>query len=300
MPPLNPPHWTAEQLDRERQTAVDAFVEALGTEGTLTYVNLFAELEPVVRRLFDSTSDLSEFGDSLFSEDGQLIDAARFLASPHISEANLRTLLEATTGTANPRRCSADSVLRVMRQMWDPIRLPWLREKRAATPIEREAAIKWTTGVWAVQRVGTSRRIEPSRVQEEKVALALLDAGYLQEDSRQRIDDLDELPRGSFCRETGLAGPKCDIPVRLHDGRLLALECKVSNSALNSVKRLLRETGGKALAWRTSFGRRVVTGAVLAGVYKLGDLLKAQTEDEVAIFWEHDLAPLKAFVSQSE
>ncbi|MGH2771058.1 MAG: XamI family restriction endonuclease [Actinomycetota bacterium] len=56
----------------------------------------------------------------------------------------------------------------------------------------------------------------------------------------------------------------------------MALECKVSNSALNSVKRLIRETGGKARSWRNAFGLQIVTGAVLAGVYKLGNLLDAQ------------------------
>ena len=64
------------------------------------------------------------------------------------------------------------------------------------------------------------------------------------------------------------------------------------------MKRLLRETGGKARAWRNAFGQQVLTGAVIAGVYKLIHLKEAQDDYEVAIFWEHDLAPLQDFVSR--
>lgn len=85
----------------------------------------------------------------------------------------------------------------------------------------------------------------------------------------------------------------------MRDGRLLALECKVSNSSINSVKRLNRETGDKARNWRSAFGRQVITGAVLAGVYKLGNLISAQDDPGIVIFWEHDLAPLRDFVSES-
>lgn len=126
---------------------------------------------------------------------------------------------------------------------------------------------------------------------------ALRASGYEEGPRLRTMDALDVLPRGSFTREVNLAGSKCDVPVRLHDGRLLALECKVSNSALNSVKRLIRETGGKARAWRNAFGLQVITAAVLSGVYKLGNLLDAQ--ENYAIFWEHDLRPLQEFVAQA-
>jgi hypothetical protein len=86
--------------------------------------------------------------------------------------------------------------------------------------------------------------------------------------------------------------------VRLRDGRILALECKVSNSAVNSFKRFNREITDKAAKWRLSFGDQVVPAAVLAGVYKLENLCDAQDEG-VTIFWDHDLAPLVDFVSSS-
>jgi hypothetical protein len=99
-------------------------------------------------------------------------------------------------------------------------------------------------------------------------------------------------------RTATFAGAKCDVPVRLHDGRLLAIECKISNGPKNSWKRLNREVGGKAERWRGHFGGQVVTAAVLAGMYDLSCLLAAQA-DGVHVFWEQDLEPLKDFVAST-
>jgi len=60
---------------------------------------------------------------------------------------------------------------------------------------------------------------------------------------------------------------------------------------------LIRETCGKADVWRRAFGQRVITGAVLAGVFKLKNLTEAQDEPGVALLWEHDLSPLELFTS---
>ena len=86
------------------------------------------------------------------------------------------------------------------------------------------------------------------------------------------------------------------VPIRLYDGRLLALECKVSNGPKNSWKRLHREVGGKSERWRQEFGSQVVTGAVLAGVFDQSCLQAAQDQQNVFLFWQHDLAPLTEFV----
>lgn len=165
---------------------------------------------------------------------------------------------------------------------------------------ERETAIAWTAGIWAIEQLRTLLRIESSHRQETAVVRVLEEVGFKQQPRVRRITSLDELARGTFARETVLAGSKCDVPVRLRDGRLLAVECKVSNSALNSVKRLIRETGGKARRWHDAFGQQVTTGAVLAGVYGLVNLRDAQDTYGIAIFWEHELNPLRDFLSIDE
>lgn len=298
--PLPPPTWSEDRLEKDREKALAAFIKERGEEGTQVYLATFAETETVVRRLFDVTSDLQEFTGKVFQENADLVESARYLAGPPVSADDLATLVE-----GQPRRKSLEPELAmrvadVLRSVWDPIRFPWIEAGRKPTKQEREAAIKWTASIWAVERIRTRRRTESSKRQEAAVAESLQAAKFEQVPRLGRMDTLDELARGTFTRETTLAGAKCDVPVRLHDGRLLAIECKVSNSAVNSVKRLTRETGGKARAWKNAFGLQVVTGAVLAGVFTLGNLMDAQENYEISIFWEHDLGPLKSFVRRAK
>ena len=58
----------------------------------------------------------------------------------------------------------------------------------------------------------------------------------------------------SFLTQTNLGTDNADVIVRLDDGRLLAIECKGSNSEINSRKRLNKEAVQNARAWLTGFG----------------------------------------------
>jgi hypothetical protein len=79
----------------------------------------------------------------------------------------------------------------------------------------------------------------------------------------------------------------------------MPIECKVSNSAVNSVKRLNREAAGKAESWIGDFGKRqVVPAAVLSGVYKLRNLVDAQ-ERGLHLFWAHDLRALTEWIEST-
>lgn len=96
------------------------------------------------------------------------------------------------------------------------------------------------------------------------------------------------------------AGRKADVVLRLWDQRLMPIECKVSNSYLNSVKRLNNDAAVKAGAWKEDFGRRqVVPTAVLTGVYKLHNLMDAQDRG-LTLFWAHDLKPLTEWLEQTK
>lgn len=92
---------------------------------------------------------------------------------------------------------------------------------------------------------------------------------------------------------------KADLVVQLHDARLMPVECKVSNSATNSVKRLNNDAAVKAEAWIKQFGtRQTVPTAVLSGVFKRHNLIQAQ-EAGLTIFWAHDPNPLGEFVGST-
>lgn len=190
----------------------------------------------------------------------------------------------------------ARKAARVIEAAIDPERFPWLFESRRRTPTatERRTAIRWTAGLQAVQEIQTGRRGESAARQERAVERTLIDLGFTRVAPRP-IDVTSGLAPGEFGREAQVVGIKCDIPIGLRDGRFLFVECKVSNSATNSVKRLNRETGGKAREWGRRFGDRAITAAVLAGVFKLKNLKDAQ-DGGVVIFWERDLATLAEFV----
>ena len=79
---------------------------------------------------------------------------------------------------------------------------------------------------------------------------------------------------------------------RLWDDRMLPIECKVSNSAVNSFKRLNDTTVSKYTAWIDAFGQsNVVPATVLAGIYSPANVIAAQ-DVGLAIFWSHRITTL--------
>src|SRR5690606_23962035 len=130
----------------------------------------------------------------------------------------------------------------------------------------------------ASQRLQTDRRNEGKREQEFQVHDALKGVGFIEDPPRQIRVLRDAPPPGRFCQEAMLGGRKADVVIGLHDQRIMAIECKVSNSSTNSVKRLNNDAAAKAEQWRSDFGTvQIVPAAVLSGVYKLHNLLDAQT-----------------------
>lgn len=302
-----PPRFTDAQLEAARTSAIQDFIQDRASQGDAEYLWLFARNVELVRELLATTDDLRNLGSGIaIQATPSLLEAARYLTAPPLSADDLDTMaLRKVSGRRSLDISAAQAAALVIDASLDPERFPWLFTKdpqgkaapRSPTPAEREAAIRWTAGLQTVQRIQTLRRGASSKRQEKTVADLLSHMGFTFRGSCV-IDVTGGLDPGEFCRESHVMAIKCDIPVGLRDGRFLLLECKVSNSATNSVKRLNREVAGKAVTWRAHFGDRVVVGAVLAGVYKLKNLKDAQ-EAGVAIFWERDLAPLVTFVDSA-
>jgi hypothetical protein len=79
----------------------------------------------------------------------------------------------------------------------------------------------------------------------------------------------------------------------------MPIECKVSNSALNSVKRLNNDAAVKAEVWLRDFGAtQVVPVAVLSGVYKLDKLEEAQARG-LTLYWDHRLMDLIQWIERT-
>ncbi len=149
----------------------------------------------------------------------------------------------------------------------------------------------------AAQKVSTARR-GASKLQEEAVKEMLRSCGFVEDRARPDIETLVDAPAPNCFRgECKFGGTKADIVVRLPDQRVLAIECKLSNSAVNSFKRVNHEAVGKARSWRSDFGRRqVVAAAVLSGVFKPANLVAVQ-EEGLVLFWAFRLADLADFLN---
>ena len=298
MPSVQPPRWSREELEADRLKALTAFVSAFGAEGTKAYEQRVQELIGPLNQLFSARNDIANLSAETFTQHPGLLRVARFLAAPPISAYDLRTLIGGNVGVNRPNAERAASAARILNLALDPVRYPWLAEKRTASLAERDSAIHWTASICAIESMRTYRRNVSAREQEAKVRERLADAGFT-ESGRRAITLIEQLEPGAFSRECRLGDRNCDVPVRLADGRLLAIECKVSNTAINSKKRLNNDVGAKAAAWHDLFGTQVITVAVLSGVYSPGDLMRAQEQQRITIFWSHDLEPLVQFAISS-
>ena len=97
--------------------------------------------------------------------------------------------------------------------------------------------------------------------------------------------------------ESKLGDTRADLVIRLHDGRAMPVECKTSNSAVNSFKRINHEAVGKARLWLDAFGKRgIVPCAVIGGVFNPMSLQGAQQEG-LTIIWSHRLPDLASFIA---
>ncbi len=298
-----PRRWTLAELERDTEEATSVFREERLKESLNQYSEFFEHFCGVFRDLVDHLPALARGEDSADTlaeilSAGDARTALRYLAAPPVSDDDLRTLaktkLSATALKATPEnaRRVADIVLRLV----DPHRFPWIAESRAATTDEVERAVVASSAMVAAQKVSTARR-GASKLQEEAVKDVLRSCAFIEDGSRPDIETLVDAPApGRFRGECKLGGTKADIVVRLYDQRVLAIECKVSNSAVNSFKRVNHEAVGKARSWRSDFGRRqIVAAAVLSGVFNPSNLATAQDEGLV-LFWAFRLDDLADFL----
>ena len=97
-----------------------------------------------------------------------------------------------------------------------------------------------------------------------------------------------------------VGGTRADLVVGLYDRRVLALECKASNSEVNSYKRINHEALGKAQKWLSAFGKNaMVPSAVISGVFNVNNLESAQSAG-LNLFWSHCPSDLVNFIKSTQ
>lgn len=228
--------------------------------------------------------------------------ALRCLAAVPISSDDLDTLVDARVSASALRRDKelADRVVRLVRTCIDPMRFPWLEEERLGTPEELRASILSTAVLLTASAVQAGRRGDEREGLEGMVANLLGQAGYQQAHAPRRIRSVADFPpAGQFLRSCHFGGHNGDFIVRLRDMRIMALECKASNSEVNGFKRLNKEVVVDASDWYQQFGRaNVVAAAALRGVFKAANVAAAQ-EAGVYLFWSHRPDDLRDFLTHA-
>jgi len=290
------PRWSDAEVRADCERSLEHFVdEWIGDAPArrVAFARLQHECAAKVDELMQATTDLSDLSVRSLAAEAHL-EALRFMTGPFVSEDDLRTLARLrgprARGTEEFRR-----VVDVLRPALDGLRLPWLDGGRRARDDERRAAVAATAAVWATERFRTERRGSVSTRQEHAVT-DVLASGLVRDAAWSGPAGL--LPGHFVAFGVELAGTRCDRLARLHDTRLLAVECKVSNSSVNSYKRLNNDTVAKAEKWRKEFGNQCIAVAVLAGVFRPENVLAAQENHGVAIVWAHDLEPIATFVEE--
>jgi hypothetical protein len=92
----------------------------------------------------------------------------------------------------------------------------------------------------------------------------------------------------ALCKTTAQSPGEVDIACGISGDLILAMECKVTNDATNSIKRT-DDVLKKHNAWRPAWGVRFIeTAAMLQGVISYKSVEKLLAND-VHVFWSHDL-----------
>ncbi len=287
---LSPPRWTREQIQAGVARGIEEFRNGRLSEAREDYASHFHEARSAIEDLLELTTDLTNTTAVGATVVTSYLEAFRYVAAPPVSEDDLASL----SGIEKRFFIAANGwphVVDTIMALVDLQRFPWLAVEGGRTPTETErtAATVATAAQIAASRMATARRNESKALQEALVSQALARAGFTEVPART-ITTLRTAPGpGEFCGESMLGSRKADIVVSLWDDRVLAIECKVSNSKVNSVKRVNNDAAVKAKLWTQEFGTQlIVPAAVIAGVYHPPNLLSAQ-KDGLTIWWSHDL-----------
>jgi hypothetical protein len=309
--PAHGRRWTAEELSADAAAARAEFRARRLGEPLARYLDAFdasregnAALIARLGELLDKDADGSgEFTRALWSTEAGRT-AFRYLGAPPISQDDLETLAETALSptAAHDVEGKRKRLIDVMRAVLDPRRFPWVAQHRAPAAAELDAAVLATTALIASQRVQTLRRGDEKSMVEGAVKDLLIGMGWMPAPSRaaRGIQNLlnDSPPENTFLTQVNLGGDNADVVIRLRDGRLLAIECKGSNSEINSRKRLNKEAVQNARAWLVRFGGQVIPAVALQGVFKDRYLVEAQ-DTPMLIFWSHRLDDLMRFIESS-
>jgi hypothetical protein len=242
-----------------------------------------------------ASNDLRDLRSALEADGGHTLIFRHLLAPPK-SQDQFKLLCDEwsksseTSGRPqNPE--AAKAVAEVLTQWMDRNIAPWLVTNRDPKDVERELLIERVISFIAPKLTETQKRNRLSAEQEGAVVQLLQTLGWVQLPS-VIIDTRAAVPPKHFMNKTRFAtatttAQEVDIACGFKSSYVAAMECKVTNDATNSVKRV-NDVLKKAAAWKAHWGSFVETAALLQGVIKPEDVQRL-TDEGVKVFWSHDL-----------
>ncbi|GAB3425899.1 XamI family restriction endonuclease [Massilia solisilvae] len=298
--------WSDEDILADCTEATRLFRIRRLDESLEDYVSEFTSAETAAASLIDRLPELlrrpvdQELLGSIVGNP-MLFTALRYLTAPPVSEDDLRTLLSGRVSRKAIRgsRELAEQLQFLLHQTLDPKRFSWILENQTATPEQRRTAVIATAVAMTAQRVQANRRSEEKKDLESAVEDLLKALDYQRVPTpREPIESAEDLPQAGFYMTNATLGhDNGDCVIGLRNRKRLVLECKSSNSGINSRKRLNKEVVKDAENWRSQFGNQVMTGAVLRGVFNPRYVSNAQ-ETPLLIFWAHRLEDLREFITK--
>jgi hypothetical protein len=228
----------------------------------------------------------------------------RSLPATPISHDDLETLLRASVNKTALKtdQALADGLSELLQKFLDPERFPWIAAARAATVSELEKAKLATAVLTAASAVLAGRRGDERKALEGRIEEILLSKGYTCVKKRAGgIQNLlsDAPAPGTFMKACTLGEHNADFVVCLRDRRVMAIECKASNSEVNGFKRLNKEVVVDAGHWYGDFGpAQVICAAALRGVFKPANVAQAQAQ-KVYLFWWHRMRAFEQFLDSA-
>ncbi len=166
----------------------------------------------------------------------------------------------------------------------------WLDENRHPSADEIREAAETVALLMTAQSAVTNQRTLLAAKQESAVTSLLNSKGWTKR-TAPLISQSFQLSAHEFMHKTRFATKtgtqEVDIACGLGGSVILAMECKATNDATNSIKRI-NDVLKKARAWQTHWGNFVKTAALLQGVIAYKDVHRL-LDEEVSVFWSHRL-----------
>lgn len=229
---------------------------------------------------------------------GRYTRALRFLTGPPLSQDQFQLACpnwtKASEKAGRPLKDASAAGFEATFRAWADAE----RTQGLDNPTQRAKAIASTGILIAQQEFATRKRMRLAGVQEEMASTVLTDLGFCKV-SIGFVDQPGALGNLEFARAVQFAtadgsSHEVDLAIGLPGRRILALECKVSNDKTNSVKRV-NDVLKKAAAWRSQWGKFVITGALLEGVFSEKEPRRL-LDSEVVVFWSHRPELFRAWI----